>query len=87
MSINSKDTNPRPMRFGAVLKLSFILGMGCGVVLIPVMAITYLPELGLLFGVAILLFTPLLNGLVTASYALLGYWLYLFFVKKGWMKL
>lgn len=63
-----------------------MLGAGCGVVLIPFMAINYMSELDIGFAILILMFTPILNGLVMVLYGLLGYWLYKLSIRKGWVK-
>ena len=82
----SVDANPQLMSLTAVSKQNFVLGAGCGMVLIPFLAIGYRDELDIWFVALILIGTPIVNGLVMVFYTFVGYWLYKLSIRKGWIK-
>lgn len=85
--MNNGNESRQPIPLITISKLTFLLGAGCGVILIPFMAIEYMRELNIWFLFMIILFTPIVNGVVMVFYALLGYWLYKIVHKKGWITL
>jgi len=74
---------PEVLKLGFVLRLTFLLGLGCGAILMPIPAFRYLMSGEIVNVVLVVVFSPLANGVIAALYGLVGYPLYRYLAGKG----
>ncbi len=77
-----KNDDSGILELNYVLRVLFIVGFGCGILLMPFAAYRYIANSEIVNFLLAVIFTPLVNGLVVLLYGLIGYPLYLYLARR-----
>jgi len=82
--IESEHKNVR-LDFATLVTLFFVVGFGCGVLLVPFMLLDFFKE-GVWLGLGLIAITPVINGIGAVAILVLGYPAYALFshVRAGY---
>lgn len=73
------------IKFRALVKISFFVGMMCGLVAAPFLALARLMDGEYMNAIVVFVFAPILNGAFIAIYAIVAFPVLKFFSDRKWL--